>query len=189
MSLDEQLVSDELPFQLLTCGVVADVPSPRPMVRDRLTILFQVHSMVTTKQHAPQYADSILAGIKKVVGKEGYLAFWKGASGVCGGALGRGGGKRLAALWTTSSAPEASSFGGARMLSLLACAPHLLGPLLSCCSSWPRQAMARRWCTGSRTPLLTSTRTRKSRLHSAPSPWPRRKAAVAAVAALAGGRG
>jgi len=43
-----------------------------------LTILFQVHSMVTTKPHAPQYADSLLAGLQKVVGKEGVLAFWKG---------------------------------------------------------------------------------------------------------------
>jgi hypothetical protein len=34
--------------------------------------------MVTTKPHAPQYADSLLAGLQKVVGKEGVLAFWKG---------------------------------------------------------------------------------------------------------------
>ena len=44
---------------------------------DRLTILFQVHSMVTTKPHAPQYADSIMGGLRKIVGKEGFLAFWK----------------------------------------------------------------------------------------------------------------
>jgi hypothetical protein len=36
--------------------------------------------MVTTKEHAPQYAESMLAGLKKVLGKEGLLAFWKGAS-------------------------------------------------------------------------------------------------------------
>lgn len=38
----------------------------------------KVHSMVTTKQHAPQYAESLWAGLRKIVGKEGFLAFWKG---------------------------------------------------------------------------------------------------------------
>ena len=44
----------------------------------RLTILFQVYSMVTTKPHAPAFSDGMISGLRKIVGKEGVLSFWKG---------------------------------------------------------------------------------------------------------------
>eukprot|EP00613_Pedinella_sp_CCMP2098_P083577 CAMPEP_0171994010 /NCGR_PEP_ID=MMETSP0993-20121228/278739_1 /TAXON_ID=483369 /ORGANISM="non described non described, Strain CCMP2098" /LENGTH=460 /DNA_ID=CAMNT_0012647079 /DNA_START=84 /DNA_END=1466 /DNA_ORIENTATION=+ len=59
-------------------GVAGCVAKTITAPLSRLTILFQVHSMVTTKPHAPQYAESLTAGLKKIVGKEGFAAFWKG---------------------------------------------------------------------------------------------------------------
>mmetsp|Transcript_15536 Transcript_15536/g.20164 ORF Transcript_15536/g.20164 Transcript_15536/m.20164 type:complete len:383 (+) Transcript_15536:43-1191(+) len=63
---------------LISGGVAGCVAKTVTAPLSRLTILFQVHSMVTTKPHAPQYADSMIGAFRKVVGKEGFLAFWKG---------------------------------------------------------------------------------------------------------------
>jgi solute carrier family 25 phosphate transporter 23/24/25/41 len=44
----------------------------------RLTILFQVHSMVTTKEHRPFYAMSLRSAFQKVVDRGGIMSLWKG---------------------------------------------------------------------------------------------------------------
>lgn len=44
----------------------------------RLTILFQVHSMVTTKYNRPLFAMSLKGGMDKIVERGGILSLWKG---------------------------------------------------------------------------------------------------------------
>lgn len=44
----------------------------------RLTILFQVHSLVTTKFHRPKFAMSIQNGFEKIIERGGFIALWKG---------------------------------------------------------------------------------------------------------------
>lgn len=44
----------------------------------RLTILYQVHSLVTTKEHRPRYAMTFTDGFKKIVERGGVLSLWKG---------------------------------------------------------------------------------------------------------------
>ena len=75
----------DLPFdfsntqrQLISGGVAGCVAKTLTAPLSRLTILFQVHSMVTTKPHAPAFSDGMISGLRKIVGKEGVLSFWKG---------------------------------------------------------------------------------------------------------------
>jgi len=44
----------------------------------RLTILFQVHSLVTTKENRPKFAMTIRGGMQKIIERGGYLSLWKG---------------------------------------------------------------------------------------------------------------
>lgn len=44
----------------------------------RLTILYQVHSLVTTKEHRPRYALTFTDGFRKIVDRGGVLSLWKG---------------------------------------------------------------------------------------------------------------
>jgi len=44
----------------------------------RLTILFQVHSLVTTKEHRPKFATSLAGGVRKIVERGGILSMWRG---------------------------------------------------------------------------------------------------------------
>jgi len=44
----------------------------------RLTILFQVHSMVTTKESRPLFAMTLNGGMRKIVERGGILSLWKG---------------------------------------------------------------------------------------------------------------
>lgn len=44
----------------------------------RLTILFQVHSMVTTKENRPKFSMTLSGGMKKIVERGGVLSLWKG---------------------------------------------------------------------------------------------------------------
>ena len=82
---DQPLSSWDLPFeftntqrQLVSGGVAGCVAKTLTAPLSRLTILFQVHSMVTTKPHAPAFSEGMVSGLRKIVGKEGFLAFWKG---------------------------------------------------------------------------------------------------------------
>lgn len=63
---------------LISGGVAGSVSKTLTAPLSRLTILYQVHSLVTTKPYAPQYAEGLVPAIQKVIGKEGFLAFWKG---------------------------------------------------------------------------------------------------------------
>lgn len=44
----------------------------------RLTILFQVHSLVTTKEHRPRFATSLAGGVRKIVERGGFFSLWRG---------------------------------------------------------------------------------------------------------------
>ena len=79
---DSEKQSDNRSLQALKqlfCGgsagaVAKSVTAPL----SRLTILYQVHSMVTTKEHRPKYAVTLTGGLKKIVERGGYLSLWKG---------------------------------------------------------------------------------------------------------------
>ena len=65
--------------QLFCGGAAGAVSKTITAPLSRLTILFQVHSLVSTKGvGAPQYAPNMFAGAMKVMEREGFMAFWKG---------------------------------------------------------------------------------------------------------------
>jgi len=65
--------------QLFSGGVAGALAKTVTAPLSRLVILFQVHSLVSTKgSAAPKFANSTLDGAKKVVEREGVFAFWKG---------------------------------------------------------------------------------------------------------------
>lgn len=66
-------------FRQLICGGLAgSVAKTITAPFSRLTILFQVHSMVTTKEHRPKFAMSIMGGMRKIVERGGVISLWKG---------------------------------------------------------------------------------------------------------------
>ena len=63
----------------LVCGGVAgSVAKTVTAPFSRLTILFQVHSMVTTKEHRPRFAMTMGEGVQKIVERGGFRSLWKG---------------------------------------------------------------------------------------------------------------
>lgn len=44
----------------------------------RLTILYQVHSMVTTREHRPKFAMTFRSGFKKIIDRGGIKSLWRG---------------------------------------------------------------------------------------------------------------
>lgn len=63
----------------LFCGGVAgSVAKTVTAPLSRLTILYQVHSMVTTKENRPKFAMSYNSGLMKMVERGGILSLWKG---------------------------------------------------------------------------------------------------------------
>jgi len=63
----------------LFCGGVAGAAAKSLTAPfSRLTILYQVHSMVTTKQARPKYATTLRGGVQKIVERGGIVALWKG---------------------------------------------------------------------------------------------------------------
>mmetsp|Transcript_40493 Transcript_40493/g.47391 ORF Transcript_40493/g.47391 Transcript_40493/m.47391 type:complete len:348 (-) Transcript_40493:640-1683(-) len=64
--------------QLFCGGVSGSAAKTVTAPFSRLAILFQVHSMVTTKENRPKFAMSTFAGAQKIIGRGGYLALWKG---------------------------------------------------------------------------------------------------------------
>jgi hypothetical protein len=64
--------------QLLCGGVAGSVAKTVTAPFSRLTILFQVHSMVTTKEHRPRFAMSIKGGVEKIIERGGIRSMWKG---------------------------------------------------------------------------------------------------------------
>ena len=63
----------------LFCGGIAGATAKTVTAPfSRLTILFQVHSMVTTRSHRPKYAMSLKGGFQKVIERGGIKSLWKG---------------------------------------------------------------------------------------------------------------
>jgi solute carrier family 25 phosphate transporter 23/24/25/41 len=64
--------------QLLCGGVAGSVAKTVTAPFSRLTMLFQVHSMVTTKEHRPKFAMSLSAGLRKIIDRGGVFSLWRG---------------------------------------------------------------------------------------------------------------
>lgn len=64
--------------QLLCGGVAGATAKTVTAPFSRLTILYQVHSMVTTKKNHPKFALSLDGGFRKIVERGGLLAMWRG---------------------------------------------------------------------------------------------------------------
>lgn len=78
MAAAPQSRSQEAMKQLLCGGLAGSVAKTVTAPLSRLTILFQVHSLVTTKEHRPQFAESMSHGIRKIIERGGILALWRG---------------------------------------------------------------------------------------------------------------
>jgi Mitochondrial carrier protein len=70
--------SAEAAKQLLCGGVAGSVAKTVTAPFSRLTILFQVHSMVTTKEHRPRFAMTLKGGVQKIIERGGIRSMWKG---------------------------------------------------------------------------------------------------------------
>lgn len=64
--------------QLMCGGIAGSVAKTLTAPFSRLTILFQVHSMVTTRLDRPKYAMTIQGGFQKIVERGGLKSLWKG---------------------------------------------------------------------------------------------------------------
>lgn len=64
--------------QLVCGGVAGSVAKTVTAPFSRLTILFQVHSLVTTKENRPRFAMSLTGGVQKIIERGGIKSFWKG---------------------------------------------------------------------------------------------------------------
>lgn len=64
--------------QLLCGGVAGSVAKTVTAPFSRLTILFQVHSLVTTKEHRPRFAMTLRGGVRKIIERGGILSMWRG---------------------------------------------------------------------------------------------------------------
>lgn len=70
--------SSEAAKQLFCGGLAGSVAKTVTAPLSRLTILFQVHSLVTTKEHRPKFAMSMAGGVRKIVERGGYISMWRG---------------------------------------------------------------------------------------------------------------
>lgn len=70
--------SSEAAKQLFCGGLAGSVAKTVTAPLSRLTILFQVHSLVTTKENRPNFAMSMGSGMRKIVERGGTLAMWRG---------------------------------------------------------------------------------------------------------------
>lgn len=75
---DEENRTVEAAKQLLCGGIAGSVAKTVTAPFSRLTILFQVHSMVTTRSNRPKYAMNIKGGFSKIIERGGYKSLWKG---------------------------------------------------------------------------------------------------------------
>jgi solute carrier family 25 (mitochondrial phosphate transporter), member 23/24/25/41 len=64
--------------QLFCGGLAGSVAKTVTAPLSRLTILFQVHSLVTTKYHRPKFAMSVHGGFHKIIERGGIISLWKG---------------------------------------------------------------------------------------------------------------
>ncbi|KAL3766474.1 hypothetical protein ACHAWO_004649 [Cyclotella atomus] len=64
--------------QLFCGGLAGSVAKTITAPLSRLTILYQVHPMVTTKENRPKFSTTLKGGISKIVERGGVLSLWKG---------------------------------------------------------------------------------------------------------------
>ncbi|KAL3776192.1 hypothetical protein ACHAW5_008555 [Stephanodiscus triporus] len=69
--------------QLFCGGMAGSVAKTITAPLSRLTILYQVHPMVTTKFDRPKYSMTIRGGISKIVERGGIMSLWKGNGTSC----------------------------------------------------------------------------------------------------------
>jgi hypothetical protein len=64
--------------QLFCGGIAGSVAKTVTAPLSRLTILFQVHSMVTTKSNRPKFSMTLRGGFSKIVERGGLPSLWRG---------------------------------------------------------------------------------------------------------------
>mmetsp|Transcript_24309 Transcript_24309/g.67303 ORF Transcript_24309/g.67303 Transcript_24309/m.67303 type:complete len:168 (+) Transcript_24309:382-885(+) len=64
--------------QLFCGGIAGSVAKTLTAPLSRLTILFQVHSMVTTRSDRPKFSMSLRGGISKIIERGGIKSLWRG---------------------------------------------------------------------------------------------------------------
>mmetsp|Transcript_182 Transcript_182/g.438 ORF Transcript_182/g.438 Transcript_182/m.438 type:complete len:360 (+) Transcript_182:121-1200(+) len=69
--------------QLFCGGMAGSVAKTVTAPLSRLTILYQVHPMVTTKENRPKFSMTIRGGLAKIVERGGMLSLWKGNGTSC----------------------------------------------------------------------------------------------------------
>ena len=69
--------------QLFCGGMAGSIAKTITAPLSRLTILYQVHPMVTTKFDRPKFSMSIRGGIAKIVERGGVMSLWKGNGTSC----------------------------------------------------------------------------------------------------------
>ena len=76
---DDTLLNNNVALKQLACGGMAGATAKTVTAPfSRLTILYQVHSMVTTKKHHPKFALSLDGGFRKIVERGGWQSMWRG---------------------------------------------------------------------------------------------------------------
>lgn len=76
---DKKPNSSSSALKHLFCGGVAGSTAKTVTAPlSRLTILYQVHSLVTTKENRPRFAMTYSEGVKKIIERGGVLSLWKG---------------------------------------------------------------------------------------------------------------
>eukprot|EP00429_Kryptoperidinium_foliaceum_P011932 CAMPEP_0176029690 /NCGR_PEP_ID=MMETSP0120_2-20121206/14592_1 /TAXON_ID=160619 /ORGANISM="Kryptoperidinium foliaceum, Strain CCMP 1326" /LENGTH=214 /DNA_ID=CAMNT_0017362917 /DNA_START=159 /DNA_END=800 /DNA_ORIENTATION=- len=75
---DDENRTVEAAKQLLCGGIAGSVAKTVTAPFSRLTILFQVHSLVTTKSNRPKYAMNLKGGFSKIIERGGFMSLWKG---------------------------------------------------------------------------------------------------------------
>ena len=74
----EESRTSEAMKQLFCGGIAGSTAKTVTAPFSRLTILFQVHSMVTTRHDRPKYAMSLRGGFGKIVERGGLKSLWRG---------------------------------------------------------------------------------------------------------------
>lgn len=69
--------------QLFCGGMAGSVAKTVTAPLSRLTILYQVHPMVTTKENRPKFSMTIRGGLAKIVERGGVMSLWKGNGTSC----------------------------------------------------------------------------------------------------------
>lgn len=69
--------------QLFCGGMAGSVAKSVTAPLSRLTILYQVHPMVTTKENRPKFSMTIRGGLAKIVERGGILSLWRGNGTSC----------------------------------------------------------------------------------------------------------